>query len=98
METALMSNFGRKAATAAVAFATVGSTLFGGAALAGDGRDITNDGGAGGAGGTATNNCLNIGIPILSGLALGGTSSATGASCTATAPGGAGGTGASYQD
>jgi hypothetical protein len=35
METALMS-FGRKAAIAAVAFATVGSTLFGGVALAGD--------------------------------------------------------------
>jgi hypothetical protein len=35
METSLMS-FGRKAAVAAVAFATVGSTLFGGVALAGD--------------------------------------------------------------
>jgi hypothetical protein len=97
METALMSNFGRKAATAAVAFATVGSTLFGGVALANDGKnghnDIRNTGGAGG-NGTATNNCLNIGIPILSGLALGGTASATGASCTATATGGAGGVGA----
>jgi hypothetical protein len=36
METALMSQFGRKATIAAVAFATVGSTLFGGAALAND--------------------------------------------------------------
>jgi hypothetical protein len=38
METSLMS-FGRKAAIAAVAFATVGSTLFGGAALAGGDDD-----------------------------------------------------------
>ena len=35
METSLMS-FGRKAAIAVAAFATVGSTLFGGVALAGD--------------------------------------------------------------
>jgi hypothetical protein len=35
METSLMT-FGRKAAIAVAAFATVGSTLFGGAALAGD--------------------------------------------------------------
>ena len=34
-----MSHFGRKAAIAAVAFATVGSTLFGGAALADDNGD-----------------------------------------------------------
>jgi hypothetical protein len=34
METALMSHIGRKAALAAVAFATVGSALFGGAAFA----------------------------------------------------------------
>jgi hypothetical protein len=39
METALMSHFGRKAAIAAVAFATVGSTVFGGAALANDKND-----------------------------------------------------------
>jgi hypothetical protein len=39
METALMSNIGRKAAIATVAFATVGSTLFGGVALAGDKHD-----------------------------------------------------------
>jgi hypothetical protein len=48
-----MSNFGRRAAIAAVACATVGSTVFGGAALAvekKDGRDkkhveVTNPGG-----------------------------------------------------
>ncbi len=91
-----MSKFGRKAAIAAVAFATVGSTLFGGAALASD--DITNDGGAGGAGGTATNNCINIGIPVLSGLGIAGQGSATGASCTASAPGGAGGAGFQSND
>jgi hypothetical protein len=89
-----MSNFGRKAAIAAVAFATVGSTLFGGAALANDGGagdDIT--GGAGGAGGTATNNCLNLGlVPIALGIA--GQADANRQTCTASAPGGAGGTGA----
>jgi hypothetical protein len=36
MEPSLMNHFGRKVAIAAVAFATVGSTLFGGAALADD--------------------------------------------------------------
>jgi hypothetical protein len=55
METALMKHFGRKAAIAAVAFATVGSTVFGGAALAndddgkkwkaGDGGDASGKGG-----------------------------------------------------
>jgi len=95
-----MGQYGRKAAIAAVAFATVGSTLFGGVALADDGKgkgkhgnDVTNTGGRGGDA-TATNNCLNIGIPILSGLAIGGTSSATGAYCEANATGGAGGVGA----
>ena len=95
-----MGNLGRKAAIAGVAFATVGSTLFGGVALANDGKDgkdhhveVTNTGGAGG-NGTATNNCLNIGIPLLSGIALGGTATVTGASCTATGTGGAGGVGA----
>jgi hypothetical protein len=49
METALMSQLARKAAIAAVAFATVGSTVFGGAALA-TGKD--GGGGSGGGGGT----------------------------------------------
>jgi hypothetical protein len=54
METALMNHFGRKAAIAAVAFATVGSTVFGGVALAGqDGPSYTGgDGGEGGGAGT----------------------------------------------
>jgi hypothetical protein len=49
METALMSHIGRKAAIATVTLATVGSTLFGGVALAGgkhnhkDGKDGKKD-------------------------------------------------------
>jgi hypothetical protein len=96
METALMSNFGRKAAIAAVAFATVGSTVFGGAALAGDKKDGKDgkaphsvsdlqDATASANGGT--NNCLN-GIPVLSGnaIAVGGAAevcSADGGTATA---------------
>jgi hypothetical protein len=93
-----MSNFGRKAAMATVAFAAVGSTLFGGAALASDDEDhvkVTNTGGAGGAGGDATNNCVNLAVqvPILN--ILGDPSNA--ASCTATGgAGGAGGAGANF--
>jgi hypothetical protein len=55
METALMNHFGRKAAIAAVAFATVGSAVFGGAALAQDGPSYT--GGEGGEGGGAGTFC-----------------------------------------
>jgi hypothetical protein len=55
METALMNNFGRKAAIAAVAFATVGSTVFGGVALANDAPSYT--GGEGGEGGGAGTFC-----------------------------------------
>jgi hypothetical protein len=88
-----MRNFGRKAAMATVAFATVGSTLFGGAALANgghDGVDVTNTGGAGGAGGAATNNCLNVAIPIQA-LNIASTATQTTTQCSAT--GGAGGAG-----
>jgi hypothetical protein len=88
-----MSKFARKAAISAVAFATVGSALFGGTALAGAGDDITNTGGNGG-NATSTNNCLNVGVPILSGIAVGGTASAVGAQCVANSTGGAGGAGA----
>jgi hypothetical protein len=66
-----MSTFGRKTAIAAVAFATVGSTLFGGAALAGGHGgyngydDASNAGGPGGGGGDATTSCfLPIGISL----------------------------------
>ncbi len=91
-----MSKFAQKAAISAVAFAAAGSALFGGVAMAGS--DIVNDGGAGGAGGTATNNCLNVGVPILSGLGVAGQGSAVGAQCVASAPGGAGGAGAVVSD
>jgi hypothetical protein len=86
-----------KTAIAAVAFAMVGSTLFGGAALASGRHDhhaqdttVTNTGGAGGAGGDAENNCLNIAaqIPVLN---LFGSDPSNSAACTAT--GGAGGAG-----
>jgi len=80
-------------AAAVIAAATAGSALFSGVALAGAGDDITNTGGNGG-NASATNNCVNVGVPILSGIAVGGTASATGAHCTANATGGAGGAGA----
>lgn len=71
---------------AALAAAATGALALGGTALAGAGG--VDDVAVGGKGGTATNNCLNIGIPILSGLGIGGQGSATGAGCTATANGG----------
>jgi hypothetical protein len=63
-----MSNFGRKAAIAAVAFATVGSTMFGGAALAVDKKDghdknhveATNTGGTVGPGGNPVYYCSSV--------------------------------------
>ena len=55
-----------------VAVAAAGSAVLGGVALAG---------------GEATNNCLNVGIPILSGIGVAGQGQASGASCSATANG-----------
>ena len=74
------------AAAAVIAFATAGSALFGGVALA----DVANTGGAGGAGGVAENNCLNLAVqvPVLN---LFNSNPSNAASCTATANGGAGG-------
>jgi hypothetical protein len=86
-----MIAFGRKAAVAAVAFAAVGSTLFGGAALADDG-DEYNTGGAGGAGGEASAECL---IPI--GLSVGLLGSG-GDVNQCNAAGGAGGEGGAVKD
>jgi hypothetical protein len=90
---------GRKTAIAAVAFATIGSAMFGGAALAGDngghggGDEVTNAGGPGGAGGDANANCL---IPIGVSLGLVGQGGDV-SQCNATGgAGGAGGTGADY--
>jgi hypothetical protein len=91
-----MSNFGRKATLAAVAFAMVGSTVFGGAALASDDEDhgkhvkVTNTGGPGGAGGPAQSQCL-IPIALSLGAVLGFGGDVTANQCNAT--GGAGGAG-----
>ena len=83
--------------TAAVlALATAGSMTFvGGTALAGgchegcggEHHQSDEDTGGAGTGGTATNNCLNVGIPIVSGNGVAGTGSAPGATCNASANG-----------
>jgi hypothetical protein len=99
METdSIMSNFGRKATLAAVAFAMVGSTVFGGAALAGDKKrdhkdvTVTNTGGPGGAGGQSQAQCLiPIGASVGAIVGFGGPVS----QCNSTGgAGGAGGAGA----
>ena len=89
-----MKHFGRKAAIAAVAFATVGSTVFGGAALANDKRDGNNgkpgvtdvqDASAvGGGGGDIGDTCRGM----LSGTAFSVYGDATGG-CNPTSTGGA---------
>lgn len=84
-----------------VAVAALGSTAFGGMALAGKhhcceykqshskGKSYSdNDYARGGDGGKATNNCINIGVPILSGIGVGGEGKSGGAGCTANANGG----------
>jgi hypothetical protein len=85
-----------------VAVAAIGSTALGGMALAGGhhhcceykhshskGKSYSdNDYARGGDGGKATNNCVNIGVPILSGIGVGGEGKAGGAGCTANANGG----------
>jgi hypothetical protein len=60
----------------------VGSTVLSGVALA--------DSGGSGTGGTATNNCLNVGVDLLAGIGVAGTGIANAASCTATANGNGG--------
>ncbi len=92
----------RKASIAigTIAAATAGSAVFGGVALAGchEGchshhhhhANIHNSRGGDGVGGDATNNCLNVGVPILSGIGIGGSGRANGASCTAIANGNGG--------
>lgn len=79
----------RKASVVAgtLAVAAAGSATLGGVALAWDGHHSVLNRGGNGTGGKATNNCLNIGIPILSGIGLGGSGSATGATCNASADG-----------
>jgi hypothetical protein len=90
-----MNTRARKNAISVATFATVGSTLFGGAAFAGGNGcgDTENVGGPGGSGGDANANCLiSIGIS-LGLLGQGGDVSQCNASGGA---GGAGGTGADY--
>jgi len=93
----------RKASVVAgsIAAATAGSAILGGVALAdchhhnshhnghhnGHHSSDHNTRGGDGVGGNATNNCLNVGVPILSGLGIGGSGDADGASCTANANG-----------
>jgi len=72
----------RKPFATMVAVAVAASALLGGVALA--------DTGGSGTGGTATDNCVNVGIPILSGIGIAGTGVASGASCVATANGSGG--------
>jgi hypothetical protein len=93
-----MSNFGRKAAIAAVAFATVGSSVFGGAALAVDkkgGHDekhvvVTNPGGAVAPGGNPTYYCTVVGVAQTSTGNVAGGNPRILLACTATANGPAG--------
>jgi hypothetical protein len=93
-----MSNFGCRAAIAAVAFATVGSTVFGGAALAVDKKDghdkkhveVTNTGGAVGPGDNPTYYCTFVGtVQTSTGNVADGYPSVL-LTCTATAYGGDG--------
>jgi len=75
----------RKAITRTLAGAAalaLSGTAFGGISYAGWGAE------GNGTGGTATNNCVNVGIPILSGTGLlGGQGVAVAAQCNATANG-----------
>jgi hypothetical protein len=99
-----MSNFGRKAAIAAVAFVTVGSTVFGGAPLAVDKKDghdkkrveVTNTGGTGGPGGNPTYYCTFVGVVQSSTVNVADGNPSVLLTCTAAANGGDGGTVAVY--
>lgn len=85
----------RKTAVTVAAFAAVGSTLFGGAAVAGGYGygNQENTGGPGGSGGSANSQCL---IPIGISLGLLGQGGDV-SQCNATGgAGGTGGTGADY--
>ena len=85
-----------------IAVATAGSAIFGGVALASNCHKHNshhnghhnnhhssdhNTRGGDGNGGNATNNCLNVGVPILSGIGVGGSGSSDAGNCTANANG-----------
>lgn len=91
--------------TGSVAVAAIGSLALGGIALASNCHHNShhnghhnghhhsyshNTRGGDGVGGDATNNCLNVGVPILSGLGIGGSGDAGGAGCVASADGNGG--------
>lgn len=82
----------RKASAVAglLAVVTSGSMLLGGTALAWHHHWWSDGDGGNGKGGTATNNCINVGAPILSGVGLSGSGAAGGASCVASADGSGG--------
>jgi len=72
-------------ASALMTAVTIGSAVFGGVALA-------DEHAGSGVGGSATNNCLNVGVPaVLAGVGVAGEGAASGASCAATANGTGGG-------
>jgi hypothetical protein len=87
------------AAAAVIAFATAGSALFGGVALASDGD--TNTGGTGGTGGAATAYCVNSAssVPFLNTIDEGSAGDVTQTNdCDPVGgDGGKGGTGAVYK-
>jgi len=68
-------------AAGVLSLATAGSVVLGGTALAWGG-----EGGAG-TGGSATNNCVNVGVPIIAGNGVLGQGTAVGAACNASANG-----------
>lgn len=82
----------RKASAVAglLAVVTSGSMMLGGTALAWHHHWWSDDDGGNGKGGTATNNCINVGVPILSGIGVAGSGVADGASCVASANGSGG--------
>jgi hypothetical protein len=61
--------------------------MLGGTALAGHHHHHHGNHGGNGYGGEATNNCVNVGVPILSGIGIAGRGAANGASCDARANG-----------
>ncbi|HJQ64913.1 MAG TPA: hypothetical protein VJ816_00980 [Gemmatimonadales bacterium] len=78
----------RKAPVMAGLLAVVasGAMLMEGTAIAGHHHHR----GGNGYGGDATNNCINVGVPILSGIGIAGSGHASGARCRASANGNGG--------
>ena len=81
----MKAKFVLRVCTASAAVGLVGAGLTG-TASAGVGWPW-GGGGPGGSGGTAVNNCLNIGFPIASGVGFFGSGYAAAATCSASANG-----------